>query len=290
MPEREPGPGCPFVTPDWLAERLDRSDLAVVDGSWYLPAMQRDPAAEFLAGHVPGAVRVDIETVRDTDSALPHMLPAPDAFAAAMGELGIAEDMTVVVYDGAGLFSAPRVWWMFSVFGARDVRILAGGFPAWTAAGHPVEQGAQRPRARAHASPPGWTRARWPTSDGSGTRAGRRHGPGRRRPVGRAVPRRGAGAAARGCAAVTSRAAATCPTARWCRDGRLADPETITAAVRTAGIDSDRPVITSCGSGVTAAILWLALDAIGHPPVALYDGSYTEWAGRADVPVATGDA
>src|SRR4029450_10380163 len=107
MPHEHPSSRW-LVSTDWLAARLGAPEIVVVDGSWYLPAMQRDPAAEFLAGHIPGAVRIDIETVRDTGSALPHMLPGPAEFAAAMGDLGIAEDMTIVVYDGAGLFSAPR--------------------------------------------------------------------------------------------------------------------------------------------------------------------------------------
>ena len=276
-----------FVSPGWLAERLDQPDLAVVDGSWYLPAMQRDPAAEFLAGHIPGAVRVDIETVRDTGSALPHMLPTPDAFAAAVGALGITEDTTVVVYDGAGLFSAPRVWWMFGVFGARDVRILRGGFPAWTAAGHPVEQGPQRPRptrtftARLVAGAVAdLDRVRRALDDGSTQVLDARS----------AERFRGAAPEPRpGLRSGHLPGSHNLPYGEVVRDGALADPETITAAVRAAGIEADRPVITSCGSGVTAAILWLALDAIGHPPVALYDGSYTEWAGRDDVPVATGD-
>jgi thiosulfate/3-mercaptopyruvate sulfurtransferase len=276
-----------FVSPGWLAERLDQPDLAVVDASWYLPAMQRDPAAEFLAGHIPGAVRVDIETVRDTGSALPHMLPTPDAFAAAVGALGISEDTTVVVYDGAGLFAAPRVWWMFTVFGARDVRILRGGFPAWTAAGHPVEQGPQRARpTRTFTARPAagavadLDRVRRALDDRSTQVLDARS----------AERFRGAAPEPRpGLRSGHLPGSHNLPYGEVVRDGALADPETITAAVRAAGIDADRPVITSCGSGVTAAILWLALDAIGHPPVALYDGSYTEWAGRDDVPVATGD-
>src|SRR5215213_708681 len=139
-------PEVPFVSTAWLAERLDAPDLVVVDGSWYLPTMNRDPEAEYRAGHIPGALRFDIDTIRDQSSPLPHMLPSPEAFAAAMRALGVGDGMTIVVYDGAGLFAAPRVWWTFRTFGARDVRILEGGFPAWKTEGRPIEDGPQRPR------------------------------------------------------------------------------------------------------------------------------------------------
>ncbi|MFL5137039.1 MAG: rhodanese-like domain-containing protein, partial [Microvirga sp.] len=123
----------PLVSTEWLAERLNAPDIVVVDASWYLPAMNRDPEAEYLAGHIPGAVRFDIDTVKDKECPLPHMMPRPEGFASAMRNLGIGDGMKIVVYDAAGLFSAPRVWWMFRTFGARDVSVLDGGFPAWTA-------------------------------------------------------------------------------------------------------------------------------------------------------------
>ena len=205
-----------------------------------------------------------------------------------MGELGIAEDMTIVVYDGAGLFSAPRVWWMFTVFGARDVRILRGWLPGLDGGRAPGRSG----RAAAAADPavhrPAGRRPPSPTSTevrrALDTARPRWSTPAR--PNGSAARRRSRGRALRSGHLPGSH---NLPYGEVVRDGRLADPETIAAAVEAAGIDPDRPVITSCGSGVTAAILWLALDAIGHPPAALYDGSYTEWGGRDDVPVATGD-
>lgn len=276
-----------FVSPDWLAERLaaDEPDsrLAVVDGSWYLPAMNRDPAAEFRAAHIPGAVRIDIDVVRDSDSALPHMLPKPDAFAAAMGALGIAEDTTIVVYDGAGLFSAPRVWWMLTVFGARDVRLLDGGFPAWCAAGHPVERGAARAR-----QPRTFT-ARLDTAvvaDLVEVRHALNTGAAQVVDARSAERFRGEAPEPRpGVRPGRMPGSLNLPFTEVVEGGSLADPETISAAVRAAGVDPTRPVITSCGSGVTAAILWLALERIGHPPAALYDGSYSEWGARVDVPV-----
>jgi len=144
----------PFVTAGWLAGQLGLAGReaaapppAVVDGSWYLPAMARDPEAEFLAGHIPGAVRFDIEAIRDKASPLPHMMPSPEDFAAGAGALGLTADRPVVVYDGAGLFSAPRVWWMLRVMGARQVFILQGGLPTWKAEGWPLESGpAHRPQ------------------------------------------------------------------------------------------------------------------------------------------------
>lgn len=136
----------PFVSTAWLQEHLNDPNVVVVDGSWYLPTQNRDPEAEYLAGHIPGAVRFDIDTVRDVSSPLPHMLPSPEEFARTVGAMGIGDDTTIVVYDGAGLFAAPRVRWTFRVFGARNVVILEGGFPAWKSEGRPIETGPSRPR------------------------------------------------------------------------------------------------------------------------------------------------
>src|SRR3954454_17857084 len=141
---------APFVTTEWLNERLADPDIVVVDGSWYLPAMNRDAEAEYRAGHIPGAVRFDIDTVKDQSSTLPHMLPAPEAFASAVRAVGIGDGMKIVVYDGAGLFSAPRVWWTCRACGARDVAILEGGFPSCQPEVHPVEDCPGRPRTRRH--------------------------------------------------------------------------------------------------------------------------------------------
>ncbi len=136
---------APLVSTAWLAERIGRPGIAVVDASWYLPAMQRDGRAEYASAHIPGAVFFDIDAISDQSTDLPHMLPSEAQFAAAMGGLGISENMEIVVYDGAGLFSAPRVWWMLTIFGARNVHVLDGGFPAWRAEGRPTESGVAQP-------------------------------------------------------------------------------------------------------------------------------------------------
>ncbi|KAA2235390.1 3-mercaptopyruvate sulfurtransferase [Salinarimonas soli] len=276
----------PFVSTDWLAERLAAPDIVVVDGSWYLPAQNRDPEAEYLAGHIPGAVRFDIDTVKDTASPLPHMLPSPEAFASAMRALGIGDGQTIVIYDGAGLFSAPRVWWTFRTFGTRDVRILEGGLPAWREAGLPVEEGPQRPRARRHftarldhGAVADLTDVRRALASGSAQLLDAR--PAERFRGEAPEPRPGLSSG-------HMPGALNLPATAIIENGRLKSPEAIRAALTEAGVDLARPVITTCGSGVTAAILTAALETVGKPAKALYDGSWTEWASRDDTEIARG--
>jgi thiosulfate/3-mercaptopyruvate sulfurtransferase len=276
-----------LVEPDWLKERLGRPGVKVVDASWYLPAQNRDARAEFLAGHIPGAVYFDIDEISDRSSDLPHMLPGTAAFEAAAGALGLSERDTIVVYDGMGLFSAARVWWMLRTFGTIDVHLLNGGLPAWKAAGYPLEPGEAHPalatfRARFDPGVVADFEAVVTALKGSATVVDARSAPRFRgeSPEPRAGVRAGHMPGARNAhyeGLLDGR-------------GRLRTPEEIRKIFQNAGVDLSRPAITTCGSGVTAATLLLALEEIGKTDVRLYDGSWSEWGSRPDAPVATGDA
>ncbi len=271
-----------LVSTEWLAARLGEPEVTVVDGSFYLPALKRDAKAEHLARHIPGAAFFDIDAIADHSSKLPHMLPTAAQFAADAGKLGIGHDDTIVVYDGAGLGGAPRVWWTFRVFGARNVFILDGGLPKWTAEGRPVEAGeVQRlPRKFAAAldrpAVAGMADVARALSDKSAQVVDARPA---ERFRGEAVEPRP------GVRPGHMPGAFNVPVTELIANGRLVAPEKIAERFRAGGVDLDAPVITSCGSGVTAATLWFALDAIGKAPKALYDGSWTEWGAAGEMPI-----
>jgi thiosulfate/3-mercaptopyruvate sulfurtransferase len=276
----------PFlISADELAGWLGRPGLAVVDGSWYLPAQKRFAHAEYEAAHIPGAVFFDQDAVVDPASSLPHALPPGAVFSEAAGRLGISDTDTIVVYDGMGLFSAPRVWWLFRVFGAKDVRILDGGFPAWQRARLPVEVETPSPAPANFAARLDHNAVASLEDMKAWVDAG-----GRRiadaRPADRFAgeapePREGVRAG-------HMPGAASVPISLVTVEGHLKPPAALRDAFAAAGVDPDGPVVTSCGSGVTAAVLNLALASLGNHDVKLYDGSWTEWGGAADTPVETG--
>jgi thiosulfate/3-mercaptopyruvate sulfurtransferase len=271
-----------LVSTEWLSEHLRDHNLAVVDGSFFLPAQQRNARTEYLEGHIPGAVFFDIETVADHSTDLPHMLPGPAQFGTVAGALGISENDIIVVYDSAGLYSAPRVWWTFRVFGAKKVCILDGGLPRWKAEGRPLEQGEAKPAEKTFNAAMNvgavamLADVRMAVIDDNVQVVDAR--PADRFAGKTPEPRPGlrSGHMPRSF---------NVPYARLVENGQLVSRARIEAAFTDAGVDLDKPVITSCGSGVSAAILTFALESIGKEPLGLYDGSWAEWGSRPDLPV-----
>jgi thiosulfate/3-mercaptopyruvate sulfurtransferase len=278
-----------LVETGWLAEHLNAPDIVVIDATMHLPATGRDANAEFLVGHIPGALRFDIDGIADETSPLPHMLPTTVKFASRMKQMGIGDGARVIAYDSLGLYSAARAWWMFRVMGHDDVAVLNGGLRKWKAEGRPVEDGAPARRTPRHFTPrfhaelvrdlaevqalvggkaaqivDARSAARFEGREPEprpGLRAG--HIPGSRN-----VP----------YAALLN------------ADGTLKPAAELRAAFAAAGVDTGRPVVASCGSGVTAGIVALALAVLGRPDAAVYDGSWVEWGAEPGPPIATGPA
>ncbi len=273
-----------FVSTQWLAEHLDAPDLVVFDASWHLPTAGRDPYAEYLDGHIPGAVFFDIDGVADHSTDLPHMLPDPVAFSSAVRKLGFGDGMRAVIYDSAGLFSAPRLWWTFRVFGATDASILEGGLPKWKAEGRAVEQGpaARQPR---HFTP------RFDhglVADVADVKKALDAGSAQVVDARPAARFRGIAPEPRaGLRSGHMPGAANLPFSSLVEGGRMKDKAALESAFAQAGVDPDRPIIASCGSGLTAAIVSLALAASGRRPATVYDGSWAEWGAKEELPVVT---
>lgn len=281
------GTRSPFVVePEWLASRLGGS-VRIVDASWFFPAAGRNARAEYEAGRIPGAVFFDHDEVVDPGSPLPHTLPTPEIFAEHAGRLGLAENDTIVVYDSLGIYTAPRVWWMLKSMGAKDVFILDGGFDNWKAAGLPVtgdptvvNPAVFRPRFDRDAVSSLDDMKRFVETGASQIADARSPG---RFTGEEAEPRKGVRSGHMpGARSVT--------TFSLSENGRLKTLEDLRRTFEEAGVDLDRPVATTCGSGVTAAVVTLALRSLGHAQNTLYDGSWSEWGALSDTPVETGPA
>lgn len=275
-----------LVSTEWLAQHLDDPEVGIIDASWYLPAQNRDAAAEYGQAHIPGAVYFDIDEISDTSSDLPHMIPSAEGFAAKVGALGLGNGFRIVAYDSGSMMASCRAWWMFRLFGYDDVAVLSGGFAKWRRENRPVESGEVTPvprtltvrfrpelvrsldqmqenlRSKAAQVLDARSRGRFDGTEPE-TRPGLRGGH---------IP------------------GSTC-----LHYPKLIDPETgeflpageLETAFEDCGVDLDRPAVGTCGSGVSACVLALGLHLLGHEDYAVYDGSWTEWSGRSDTPVET---
>ncbi|WP_341368142.1 3-mercaptopyruvate sulfurtransferase [Yoonia sp. BS5-3] len=275
-----------LVSTAWLASHLNDADLRILDASWYLPGTDRDAKSEFEQSHIPGARFFDIDEISDGRSDLPHMAPPPEKFASRMRAMGVGDGHQVIVYDGSGLFSAARVWWLFKLMGHHSVAVLDGGLPKWVADGHKTKTNPALIRDKHMTPQPEPFRVRDVTQVARAAKLGDHSIIDARAPArfkGETdEPREGLRAGhIPGSKNVFYQTLLNA-------DGTMKATTVLRTIFKEAGVDLSKPAITTCGSGVTAAILSLALERIGKTDHALYDGSWSEWGMYADLPIATG--
>ncbi|MFD0860249.1 3-mercaptopyruvate sulfurtransferase [Roseovarius aquimarinus] len=277
-----------LVSTEWLAAHLKDPDLRILDGTSFLPGTGRDARAEYAEAHIPGARFFDIDEISDHRSELPHMAPAPEKFMSRMREMGVGDGHQVVVYDTHGLFSAARVWWLFRLMGKADVAVLDGGLPKWRAEGREIEDMPPIVRDRHMTA----RRQNHMVKDVTQVAAASKLGDHTILDARAAARFRGEAPEPRpGLRSGHIPGSRNVPyTELLSEDGTMKAPDALRAVFDAAGADLTKPVITTCGSGITAAVINLALVRIGHEGGALYDGSWAEWGAFPTVPVATGDA